>query len=236
MKYLKIIEFDKYPFLKSVFTLKEIDASKVEDREIICIENNFSISNLTYNKQTHGDTVNVVNIQDVGIIREGDAIITDLKNVPLFLFVADCVSIGIVDVNKKVIGIAHAGWKGTYKRIVQRLLESFIKEFKSDINHLRVFISPSIGVCCYEVNEELYRDFEKQFKDLKIEVGKIEQNKYYLDLKHINEEILKSCGVLKANIENNNLCTYCNEKLFHSYRKNNKTDKRMALIMELTED
>ena len=61
----------------------------------------------------------------------------------------------------------------------------------------------------------------------------IKEGKYYLDLWGINEHILNELGISKENIINLNLCTSCNCDKFHSYRKDNKTSKRIGMVIEI---
>ena len=61
----------------------------------------------------------------------------------------------------------------------------------------------------------------------------IEEDRYKLDLRKVNEYILKECGVKEDNIVNLNLCTSCNSDKFHSYRKHNQTLKRIGTILQI---
>ena len=234
MQCMEIDIFREYDFINSVFTLKSIDMAHYPHRQELCSKLGFNFENLTYNKQVHKGEVRIVDEEQIGKIKEADALITNLNKVPLLVLVADCVSIGIVDIKKKVIGAAHAGWKGTYDNISENLVNTMIKEFQCNKDDLRGFISPSIGGCCYEVDKDLYNKFNNKFMGFKSDYSKIDKEKYFLDLKKINVEILNNCGIQIQNIENKNLCTYCSNDMYHSYRNDNKTNKRMGLILELT--
>jgi polyphenol oxidase len=233
----KYIVFDeinkKYPFVKIAFTTSEVDMANKENRKAICEELGFNFGNMTNNKQIHSGIVNIVNKEDIGIIRDGDALITSLTNVPLITFVADCVSIAFVDPVQKVIGVAHAGWRGTYENISSKLLQEMKENYDSNPKDVLCVIGPSIGPCCYEVSDELIEKFNTNITIQNEKFYIIKEGKPHLDLWKINEITLEKSGILKENIFNSNLCTSCNKDMFHSYRKHNQTSKRLGMIIGL---
>lgn len=220
-------------FVKLAITLKNIDAKSREDMVKVCKENNFNIENLTSNIQIHSDIVNIIDSNNIGEKIEGDALVTNLRNVPLLIFTADCVPIAIIDKKNKAIGLAHAGWRGTYEKIAQKTLEEMSKNYNTDASDVVCVIGPSIGPCCYEVSKELVEKFNTNLTNCAEKFYIIKDNKYYLDLWRINEYVLESSGVSKENIINLNLCTSCKSEEFHSYRKHKQTPKRIGMIMEI---
>lgn len=117
-KYIEINEIkEKVPFVNLAITTKEVDSKNINDLKD-AFGDYFTLSNLTSNIQIHSDIVNVVDESTVASKIEGDALVTNLKNVPLLIFTADCVPVAIVDKKNKVIGVAHAGWRGTYELFV----------------------------------------------------------------------------------------------------------------------
>jgi YfiH family protein len=101
-------------------------------------------------KQVHGDTV--VHADDVGVPwPEADAMWTATPGLLLGVAAADCVPILIADPDGP-IGAAHAGWQGTSKRIAVRLVETLVRE-GADPARLVAAIGPSIGPCCYVIDE-----------------------------------------------------------------------------------
>ena len=215
-------------FTNFIITTKNVDSKSREDMKKVCDEAGLNFDNLTSNIQTHSDMVNVIYKENISKKVEPDAVITNLENVPLLVFTADCVPIGIIDKSKKVIGVVHAGWKGTYNEIVKNTIHKMIEVYGCNTDDLICVIGPSIGKCCYEVSNELAIKFEERFGE---GFYNLKDEKYYLDLWKINEYIIKSTKV--SNIINLNLCTSCNSKLFHSYRKDNKTDKRIGMIIQI---
>ena len=220
-------------FVNLAITFKNIDAKSREDMLKVCEEKNFNINNLTSNIQIHSDVVNVINSNNIGEKSEGDSLITNLKNVPLLVFTADCVPIAIIDKKNEAIGAVHAGWRGTYEKIAQKTLLQMSNNYNTDASDVICIIGPSIGPCCYEVSEELIEKFNTILTNSDEKFYIIKDDKYYLDLWRINEYVLKSSGVSEENIINLNLCTSCNSEKFHSYRKHEQTPKRIGLIIEI---
>lgn len=231
--YIRFEEFDKKcDFANLAFSNINVDMASKEDKKRLCEELGMNFDNLTNNKQIHSDIVNIVNKVDIGDVKEGDALITNLKKAPLLIFVADCVPVAIADTKNKAISLCHAGWRGTYSQITKKSIENMKKLYNTNSDDLVCVLGPSIGPCCYEVSEELVEKFKAVFTESD-DFYEIKNNKFYLDLWKVNEIILLSCGVKKENIINLNICTSCNSDKFHSYRKHNKTTKRLGMLLEI---
>ena len=232
--YIRFEELDKKcDFVNLAFSNINVDMASKNDRENLCKELNMNFENLTNNKQTHSDIVNIVESEDIGKIKEGDALVTNLRKAPLLAFVADCVPVAIIDPKQEAVALCHAGWRGTYSKITQKSIENMESLYDTNPEDLLCVLGPSIGPCCYEVSKDLIKKFNTIItnKDEKFYI--IKENKYYLDLWKVNELILTSCGVKKENIVNLNICTSCNSDKFHSYRKHNQTTKRLGMILEI---
>lgn len=232
--YIRFEEFDKKcDFVNLAFSNINIDMASKSDKENLCKELNMNFENLTNNKQTHSDIVNIIKKENVGKIKEGDALVTNLKKTPLLVFVADCVPVAIVDPKKEAVALCHAGWRGTHSKITQKSIENMEKLYGTNPEDLVCVLGPSIGPCCYEVSKDLIEKFNTIITNRDEKFYIIKESKYYLDLWKVNELILTSCGVKKENIVNLNICTSCNSDKFHSYRKHNQTTKRLGMILEV---
>ncbi len=142
----------------------------------------------------------------------------------MLITIADCVPIMLFDPIQNVIGIAHAGWRGTANEIVKRAVYKIQEEFKTDTQNLLTFIGPSAGVCCYEVNEEVAVKFENK-------IVPCNTTKIFIDLKKENASQLTQLGVIAENIEISTHCTICEKHLFHSYRRDGKSAGRMMAVI-----
>lgn len=152
---------------------------------------------------------------------EGDAIITDIKNVGIGVFTADCVPVIVVDSKKHVCAAIHSGWKGTINNIVGKTISKMVNEYGCSTDDMDVFIGPHNKVCCYEVSTELI----EKFSNNEIFSGKNINEGRYLNLEQC---IVIQCQEESINLNNINrdkYCTFCSkEPIFHSYRK----DKDLA--------
>ena len=203
----------------------------VENRhKILSDELGYSRQTLVHMKQIHSDIVHIItNIDDFYNPPTCDALITNKVNIPLMVMVADCSPILFYDAEKNVIAVAHAGRQGAFNNIVKNTIYSFINDFSSSTDSLHVAIGASIGVCCYEVGSEIYKEAINLKLDYAIEKR---DNSYYLNISKILEKQLLECGVKKENIEISFECTCCKNNKYFSYRANPQ-DGRFAGVIKL---
>ena len=218
--------------VKILFTNRTVDAKNSEDVKRICEEYNFNYIDLMYNTQVHGATVRVIKTIDdkENNGEEADGLLTSLKNVPLLIFTADCVPLVFYDGEKRVVGLAHAGWRGTYDNIAGEIVEILIKDYKCVKENIKVIIGPSVSGDNYEVSYELVEKFAVYNID---NYYKKCREKYYLDLWAINKGLLKCAGILEENITATNFCTVKDNNQFFSYRLDNATAKRIGTFIQL---
>ena len=219
-------------FVDIAITTTNIDAKNLDDVNN-AFKDVFTLKYLSKNKQIHSNIVNKVDKDNIGQIIDGDAIITNEKNVPLLILTADCVPVVLVDKVNKAVGLVHAGWRGTYGKICSETLQSMKENYNTNTEDVVAIIGPSIGKCCYEVSYDLVEKFSALLPNADEKIYEIRDEKYYLDLWEINTQILKEFGVLKSNIINMNICTSCNCNRFFSYRKHDKTPKRIGTFIEI---
>ena len=220
-------------FVNLVITTTNIDAKNEDDLFKTFSKDEFNLTNLTRNSQIHSSIVNKIDEKNIGQRIDGDALITNVKEVPLLILTADCVPVVIIDPKNKAVGVAHAGWRGTYDKICKNTIDEMIKNYKSNPEDLICVIGPSIGPCCYEVSKDLVEKFNTNLANHAGEFDIIKDDKYFLDLWKINELTLKDCNVKDENIINLQICTNCNHDKFYSYRKHNKTPKRIGTMIQI---
>lgn len=188
--------------------------------------------------QVHGDRVLKVDESYRGqgalsyetAIKETDALITNTPNLPLMLCFADCVPVLFVDVDNKAIGIAHAGWKGTFKKIAVKTLNAMTKEFDTNPSKCLIGIAPSIGSCCYEVGDNVIDECKKNFPNHFDEILIQRDGKTFCDLWRANQLQLLDIGVPEENIDIARECTCCKSSWYFSYRKSQSTGRIAAII------
>lgn len=188
-------------------------------------------------KQVHGNRLlSIDNADKLNLALEdtvkADGIVTNMKDLVIITFHADCVPVTFLDKCKNVIAVTHAGWKGTLENISGNTVEKMVENYNSKKEDIIVGIGPSIGSCCYEVGKEVHEKFSKKYNFVN-NIFKTVNNKIYLDLWKTNEIQLMNKGILRENIHISNLCTSCNNSMFYSYRKEKGTNNRMASVMKL---
>lgn len=172
-------------------------------------------------EQIHSNIVNIVSHKNP---QKCDALITNKKNIPLMVMVADCIPILFYDDIKKVIGVAHAGREGTFKNICKNTIEQMKKEYDCKVENIEVNLGISIQKCCYEVNEQMAAFVKNNFGFKFVENRNI-------DLQGINKKQLLATGVLEENITVSKICTKCSNEPYFSYRKDKNCGRFAGLIM-----
>jgi YfiH family protein len=173
-------------------------------------------------KQVHGDRIEI--ITNAETVSESDAMITDRPGLGLAISTADCNSIFIYEPKNKIIAAVHSGWRGTQKRILNKVLVILKEEFKLSAGNLICYLGPSISQKNYEVGKEVANLFDKKY--LKSDSGKI-----FLDVTRVNYDILINSGVKKENVQVSNLCSFENKNLLHSYRRDGlKSGRALGVI------
>ena len=185
----------------------------------------------------------------------GDGLITNLPGVVLTVRTADCIPVLIADRKRRAVGAFHAGWRGTFARIVEKGVGEMRSKFGSEPKDLQAAIGPGVHRCCYEVEEGFKQRWAAQFAyvdDLFDEVfdSNALLNKYpllfmnqrapghgapamklHLDLITANRRQLLDAGVSAKDIWVSDLCTSCRTDLLFSHRaEHGKTGRMMAAI------
>lgn len=227
--YYQFKEFMDIEFIKHLFTSRiGWDNKKIKKQLSLLLKvDEERILNV---KQVHGTDILVVdsfnNTSSKYDEMEYDGLITHLHNILLMTYHADCVPIYFVDVKKKVIGIAHGGWRGTFNNISGKMIDKIKEVYNSKEMDILVAIGPSIGPCCYEISKDLSQLFNDKYKDFEdIIINK--DDKVFLDLWKLNSFQLQERGIPKENIILSNICTSCNIDKFFSYRREKGIASRM---------
>lgn len=156
---------------------------------------------------------------------EGDFLVTNVPTLGLAILTADCLPVVMVDEKNHAIGIAHAGWRGTQQRIVQKMLACMQKEYGTAANTVRVIFGPAMHVCCYEVTSEFLKNFDMQFFEHR-------DNKIFFNNSAANTAQLIAAGVVPEHIQSASLCTQCNMQ-FCSYRREREHALRQITVVAI---
>lgn len=214
------------------------DPAKVlRNRKLFAAALGVDANKFTTCQQVHGDMVAVV---DAALAGAGalsladtaagtDALVTALPDVPLLLFYADCVPILLADKRTGAIGLAHAGWRGTLAGIAAKTVQAMQEALGSRPQDILAAIGPSIGACCYEV-DDFVRGRAQGCEHFFTAVPS-KQGHYLLDLWGYNKSVLLETGVLPQHIAAAQVCTAHNSQLFCSHRAEQGHTGRMGVCL-----
>jgi polyphenol oxidase len=205
-------------------------------------------------RQIHSDLIHYVNALPEHHLA-GDGLITSTSGILVAIQTADCLPLILVDTRQQVVGVFHAGWRGTLKRIAQKGIGEMRRRFGTEPEDVKAAIGPGIHSCCYEVGPEVREHFESQFAyaaDLFREIKESDSvrekypllfltarapghselpRKIFLDLVGANCRQLADEGVLAKNITVSELCTACRPDLLFSYRAEKGITGRMMAVV-----
>lgn len=172
----------------------------------------------------------------------GDGLITDTPGLLIAVQAADCLPVIVVDRKRRAVGVFHAGWRGTVKRIVEKGVGEMRRQFGSDPRDMVAAIGPGIRGCCYQVGEEVRTRFEAQFAYGAKLFHEVKQSdpvrekypllfltarapghselpvKLFLDLAEANRRQLLDAGLAAKNTSASAACTACHPELLFSFR------------------
>lgn len=196
------------------------DMREENHREQFLSSLHLSLANLVLGEQVHGTNVGQVTTHDRGKeIRKTDGLVHKKTSGPMSLAVrvADCVPILAVDPYASIIGVAHAGWKGTLGGIAGNLIDR-MKQSGADTKRVVVSIGPHIGMCCYNVAPDRAGQFADMFDNDQRVISHFE-GAPHVDLGYANVRQLRDAGIPADHIDAAITCTSCQVDTFYSYRK-----------------
>lgn len=192
-----------------------------KNRNNLAEKHNYDNEKLVYMNQVHGNNVVIVDENSPKLIDNCDGIITNCKDLPLMVMVADCIPILFMDKEKGVIAAVHAGRNSTFLKISEITVLKMMEHFKCEAKNIEVILGPSIQKCCYEVSTELEEIVKNNFKP------KFAKNRK-IDLQGINKSLLNDLGI--THVFDMSICTQCSTQPYFSYRLDNKTGRFCGII------
>jgi YfiH family protein len=201
-------------------------------------------------RQIHSDLIHRVD-RLPGNVLAGDGLVTDTPGLVVAVQTADCLPIILADRKLRAVGVFHAGWRGTVKRIVEKGVGEMRKHFGSNPRNLVAAIGPGVQGCCYDVGEEVRRKFEMQFAYADSLFREVKESdpvrekypllfltarapghselpvKLFLNLVEANRRQLLDAGVLAKNIDASAPCSACHTETLFSFRAEKGVTGRM---------
>jgi len=160
---------------------------------------------------------------------QADGLFTDRSGIALGIKVADCLPIYFVGTRDPVIGLAHAGWRGTRDRIAARPVEAIRKRLGTEPKDLSYVFGPCITPACYEVGPEVAEAFAAFPNPAEFLLQPTAEGRAHLDLKEANRQILQPMGLTE--LASLDLCPHCLPGQFFSARRDRVTGRNLALIL-----
>jgi len=234
-----------YASMNLSFTRGDEDAAVHENYRRFAAALGFSERDIVTSDQTHTANVRIVTDEDRGNgitkprpYTDVDGMITNVRGLVLATFYADCVPLFFVDPVKKVIGLSHSGWRGTVAKIGKETVRKMREVYGCDPGDILAAVGPSICQDCYEVSEEVIRQFQEHFseKDWASLFYKKENGKYQMDLWRANEMIFLESGIKTEHIAVTNICTHCNSEVLYSHRAMGDQRGNLAAFLALNEE
>ena len=264
IKILQAERFEKYPWLIHGFSTRQggysrvygghalnlgftkADARRAVERNRTAFLTNLGASgrhtrSLVTMRQVHSDIIHrITDPPQAPLV--GDGMVTNTPGIVLAIQTADCLPVILVDQKKRAVGVFHAGWRGTVKRIVQKGVGTMQLHFNSRPGDLEAAIGPGVHNCCYTVGEEVRDQFTSQFaygENLFHERKESDpvREKYpmlfltarapghstlpvniFLDLVEANRRQLLDAGVSARRIKTIPFCSACHTDLLFSHR------------------
>ena len=164
-----------------------------------------------------------------------DGLITNEPGVTLATFYADCVPLYFYDPTHKAIGLSHSGWRGTVGNIAKATVEAMQKAYHTDPADLIAAIGPSICQDCYEVSEDVIKEFRQAYPETlhKKLFYRKPNGKYQLNLWEACHQNFLTSGIREENILIPNLCTCCNPDFLYSHRASHGKRGNLAAFLGL---
>jgi len=173
-------------------------------------------------EQVHG--ISVVNAAGQTAIPKADASYTDAAGVVCAVMTADCLPVLFCDRQGTQVAAAHAGWRG----LAGGILEATLQQAGFEPEHTLTWLGPGIGAAVYEVGAEVRDAFLQQPMHDESAFVPSPNARWYMDMYRLARQRLNAVGV--RGIYGGEYCTYSQEALFFSYRRDGFTGRMASLI------
>jgi YfiH family protein len=189
------------------------DFSVLQREALVSLLGPGAASSMVFPRQVHGNSVWQVTREQAGQcgMVEADAVVTDVKGLPVAIRTADCLPLLLCDVRRGVVAAVHAGWRGTKAQIALRTLEILLRDYHCEFHDIRAVIGPCIRMNNYQVSQDFCNFFPEDVF--------IMSDGWHFDLAGANTRQLLSAGFFQENITDCGRCTFAEKEFFFSYRR-----------------
>lgn len=237
---------EDYETLNLGLHVQDEPSTVVANRQAVADQLKMPLSKWVCAEQVHKNLIVKVTEKDsekgVYDYKEGipqtDGIYTNRKELLLTLCFADCVPLYFFAPKHGMIGLAHAGWKGTVEDIGGEMIKRWTEE-GIPLNDIYAAIGPAIEGCCYIVDDRVI-DLVKNVLGADNNgypfYTVVGEGQYSLDLKEVNKHLLQKAGVPQDHLLVSDFCTSCREDVFFSHRRDAGKTGRMLSFIGYRED
>lgn len=239
-----VSEQDGFSGLNFGFHVGDEQNAVCENRHLVADKISFPLSSWVGAEQTHDIQIAKVGKSDQGkgsisydsSFSGTDGFLTEERGILLTLCFADCVPLFFMDPETRLIGVAHAGWKGTVNGIAAEMISKF-QQNGAKTENISAIIGPSICKKCYIVDERVVNLVKNILDGVELlPYNLVSEGQYSLDLKEVNRQILLKAGVADGNIQVSDYCTSCHSEHFYSHRRDQGKAGRMLAYIGWKED
>ena len=203
----------------------KIFSLNAQQKNVLSQHTGIEMERVAWSRQAHGSHIISVDedFLNSDSLCEADGLLTRHLGVPIAIRTADCLPVFMFDRKQRVIGLVHAGWRGSHKRILGSAIERMNNWWDTQVQDIKIVFGPSIKSCCYQVGEEFREYFPREIKQ--------RESGLYLDLTSVNGHQALECGVRQGNIFDCGICTCCDTRFFSYRREGEKAGRMISLMM-----
>lgn len=221
-KYHYAIEDFFSSLVRTGFTTKEISGKLPSDIPVLSFLKDKS--RVVYLNQIHSEKIHFV--QKPGVY-EGDGLFTREKDLTLIVKTADCLPLVFCSEDMDIIGVVHMGWRSAKAGILDQII-LLLNEWCNDLVSFKVIAGVAMRSCCYEVGEEfLNYEFLSQYVRKK-------NDRLYFDPVVFARQKLMAYGLKEENFLDMNICSFCHQEQFFSYRRTREEFRTLSFVFNET--
>lgn len=210
-----------------------------ENYRRICAAFGAGIDDCAVTKQVHGAEVRIVTEKDRHVCMsavpyEADGIVTNVKGLPIFCFVADCVPVLLHDPVAGVAAAVHCGWRSSVADILGNALEK-MASLGARPENVCAAMGAAIGKCCFETDDDVPRAIDTYIGADAVDCyTQRSDGKYMVDLRLANKKRLTQLGLREENIDVSDECTYCSHDKYwsHRYTKGKRGSQGAVIVLD----
>tara|TARA_Y100001934_G_C12332627_1_gene765947 strand:- start:1150 stop:1836 length:687 start_codon:yes stop_codon:yes gene_type:complete len=218
LSWINLSTYFRNPNIQAFFSLSSLEIAEKYERRRFAEKVGFKNKKLIIPNQIHSNQVNFC--YKSGNVKDCDGVFSNNPNNICSLQVADCLPIFFAHHEQEIFGIVHVGWRGLVKGILDQCAKLLFNK-KYHLSKFDIIIGPSIQRCCFEVKDDIIDKFDSVY------VSPHDKGKYNVDLQSHALDNLFKAGFKVKNVHLIKDCTFCNNKKYHSYRRDGKNAGRM---------